>query len=61
MPDSKPRIFTKKGPEGQTLNREVTGPSSEVEALFDGFREKPSSAKSSTTSSSGSGSSSSTS
>lgn len=52
MPDAKPRIFTRKGPDGQTQTREVTGPSSEVEALFDGFHEQTPSKSASTSTSS---------
>lgn len=36
----KPRTFVKKGPDGKTLTREVTGPASEVEAIYDGYKEK---------------------
>lgn len=49
MADTKPRTFVKTGPGGKTLTREVTGPQSEVQALFDGYHEQK--AKSSSTSS----------
>lgn len=41
------RTFTKTLRDGTVLTRPVTdAPSSEVEAVFDGFREKPSTSKS---------------
>jgi hypothetical protein len=52
--DRKSRTFTKKGPGGKTLTREVSTVSDEVAANFDGFFEQAGtkSASSSTSSSS---------
>lgn len=51
MAEPKPRTFVKKLDGGQTLTRQVTGPSSEVEATFDGFHEQPAKPSTSSTSS----------
>lgn len=56
--ETKTRTFVKKTRDGRELTREVTGAGSEVEARFDGFHEKATSAKSSTSGSSRSSSSS---
>ncbi len=47
--ESTTRTFVKTGPDGKQMTREVTGPASEVSALFDGYVEKPAAAKSAST------------
>lgn len=50
MPEThKPRMFVKKGPNGEKLTREVTTASSEVEATFDGYHEAPATRSSTST------------